>query len=139
MLSQLVYVSTRQPNCTEEEVQKILTACKKNNAALDITGVLLYSKTQFVQYLEGEYKAIISLYDVIKKDDRHKNAVLISSSQIQERQFPSWQMGAKKVDTNSIELSSELKPEEKEVFDAILAGNETDSNKALQVMKKLFK
>ena len=73
MLSQLVYVSIRKPQCTEEEIQKILDACKRNNQGKDITGVLLYSGTHFVQYLEGDFKKINELYDNIKSDVRHKN------------------------------------------------------------------
>jgi hypothetical protein len=139
MLSHLVYVSVRKSNCTEQEIEKILTACKKKNGTLDITGVLLYSNTHFVQYLEGPYKEIISLYDIIKNDDRHKNAVLISSAPIQERSFPSWQMGAKKFDTGSIEFKSQIHDSEKQVFHSILDGKNQDSNKAITLLKKFFK
>ncbi|MEQ9165113.1 MAG: BLUF domain-containing protein, partial [Fulvivirga sp.] len=48
MLSQLVYVSNRKPNCTEEEIEKILASCKKNNPPLNITGILLYSDKKFI-------------------------------------------------------------------------------------------
>jgi hypothetical protein len=139
MLSQLVYVSVRKSICTEEEIQKILAACKKNNAGLDITGVLLYSDTNFVQYLEGEYKQIIGLYDKIKSDDRHKNFVLITSSPIKERSFPSWQMGAKKFDNDTIEYQTEMSASDKDTFKSILSGKNQDGNNALVLMKKFFK
>lgn len=139
MLSQLVYVSVRKPSCTEEEIQKILAACQRNNSDKYITGVLLYSGTHFVQYLEGDYRKIVSLYDNIKEDDRHKNVVMITSSPIKERSFPSWQMGAKKFDDNSIEFQTEMDPSEKETFSSILAGSEQQGNKAVSIMKKFFK
>lgn len=139
MLSHLVYVSNRKPNCTEEEIQKILIACKNNNATLDITGVLLYSDLQFVQYLEGEYRQIIALYDKIKLDNRHKNAVLISSAQISERAFPSWQMGAKKFDSSSINFLTDIQESDKGVFRDILSGKNQEGNKAMMLVKKFFK
>ncbi len=137
MLSYLVYLSERKPNCTEQEIEKILAACNRNNEKFDITGVLLYSEKQFVQYLEGEYREIFQLYDKIKDDDRHKNIVLINSSPAKERIFPSWQMGAKKVDFNSVEYKTHMSLEEQREFRQILSGNE--SNKALSLMKKFFK
>lgn len=137
MLSNLVYVSVRQANCTPKEIDKIIESCKKNNGAFDITGVLLYSDKQFVQYLEGEYKEIFALYDKIKKDDRHKNVALISSGKIDKRSFPSWQMGNKKVDFDSIEFRTEMDDVEQSEFNKILAGKET--SKGLTLLKKFFK
>lgn len=138
MLSHLVYVSNRTPKCTEEEVKKILAACKKNNAGIDITGVLLYSPTHFVQYLEGDYKEIMGLYDRIKKDDRHKNATLITSSPIASRTFPSWQMGAKKLD-ESIDFKTDMSSEDRTLFAGILEGKAQEGNRAMTLMKKFFK
>jgi hypothetical protein len=139
MLSYLVYVSARKQNCTEEEIQKILMSCKTNNATIDITGVLLYSDTHFIQYLEGEYKQIIGLYDRIKLDARHKNAVLVSSSQINERSFPSWQMGAKRFDNDTIHFLTDVSFTDKVVFNNILTGKSEDGSKAQVLLKKFFK
>ena len=137
MLSHLVYVSIRKRNCTDKEITQILEACQKNNLARDITGVLLYSDTQFVQYLEGEYQEIIALYDHIKKDDRHHKAVMVSSCAIAKRSFPSWQMGAKKLD--KIIYNTIMDAADKETFEAVLAGQEQQSNKTIMLIKKLFK
>lgn len=137
MLSHLVYVSVRKSNCTEEEINKILKACERNNDKLDITGVLLYSDTHFVQYLEGVYKEIMNLYDKIKGDNRHKNVVLITTGNIKERTFPSWEMGAKKINEMNVQFDTELSPEEAERFRGILAGQE--DNDAIDLMKKFFK
>lgn len=138
MLSQLVYVSVRNSNCTEEEIQKILEACKRNNKEKDVTGVLLYSDTHFVQYLEGEYGKISSLYDKIKLDNRHKNAIMINTAPIKERSFPSWQMGAKKFDNEEVEYQTELTPSEKQAFRSLLSGNEANQQ-TIRLIKKFFK
>jgi hypothetical protein len=139
MLSHLIYVSNRAQNCTQAEIEKILESCKKNNFKYDITGVLLYSNTKFVQYIEGEYKEIMGLYDRIKGDPRHTNAVLLTSSPISERSFPSWQMGAKKFDTASIDFKTSVNEGDKIVFESILSGKKAEDNKAIALMKKFFK
>lgn len=139
MLSHLIYVSARAPKCTETEIDKILKACQKNNGPANVTGVLLYSDTQFVQYLEGEYKEIIGLYDKIKTDDRHKNAILISSSPINERSFPSWQMGSRKLAGDAVSFKGEMPAEDVAVFNNILAGKNQESMRAVSVIKRFFK
>jgi hypothetical protein len=139
MLSQLVYVSLRTPSCTEEEIQKILASCKKNNKEEDVTGVLLYSDTHFLQYLEGDYRNISSLYDKIKLDKRHKSALMVSSAPISKRSFPSWQMGAKKFDKQDVVFQSEMSTSEQDAFHALLSGQSEDGHQALGLIKKFFK
>lgn len=138
MLSQLVYVSVRNAVCTDEEIQKILAACKRNNKEKDVTGVLLYSDTHFVQYLEGQYGKISSLYDKIKLDNRHKNAIMINTAPIKERSFPSWQMGARKFNNDEIEYQTELSPTEKIAFKSLLSGKESN-HQTIGLIKKFFK
>ena len=106
---------------------------------MDITGVLLYSDQQFVQYLEGDHKDILALYDKIKEDDRHRNAVMISSGPIKERSFPSWQMGAKQFESNEVEYRTDINETEKREFKAILDGEKQENHSAIQLVKKLFK
>jgi hypothetical protein len=139
MLSNLIYISTRNTNCTEEEIGKILAACERNNGKMNITGVLLYSDKSFLQYLEGEYKEIIALYDKIKLDSRHKNAILIASAPIQEKVFPSWQMGAKKFESSSISFKTEISTEDRKIFEEILAGKNQETKTAVNLIKKFFK
>ncbi|MEM6523377.1 MAG: BLUF domain-containing protein [Bacteroidota bacterium] len=137
MLVNLVYLSHREPHCDSKEIDNILSACHKNNQNLNVTGVLLYSDTRFVQYLEGENDPVFELYHKIKKDDRHKNVALITNELINERAFPSWQMGAKMVDFNSIDFRTKMNMEEQKEFGRILGGQE--STQALILLKKFFK
>jgi len=139
MLSHLVYVSVRKKECTDEEIENILAACKRNNPKLDITGVLLYSKTHFLQYLEGDYKEISGLYEKIKPDTRHKNVVLITTGQIKERSFPSWEMGSKEINEDKVEFQTDLSKEEAKTFQDIIAGKDQEGNRSIQLIKKFFK
>jgi hypothetical protein len=138
MLSQLIYVSNRKPSCTEAEIEKILASCKKNNPSLDITGVLLYSDSKFIQLVEGESKVIMSLYDKIKLDARHSNCMMISYGPIKEKSFPSWHMGARKLAGSKIEYKTDIAADDQKVFDGILSGKEQDGQKVLNILKKFF-
>ena len=138
MLSQLVYVSKRNPNCTEEEIEKILASCKKNNPPLQITGVLLYSDTKFIQMVEGDAKVITGLYDKIKLDNRHSNAMMISYGPISEKSFPSWHMGARKIVGSQVDFKTDIPKEDQEVFNSLLNGREENGAKVLGLLKKFF-
>ena len=138
MLSQLVYVSTRKPSCTDEEIEKILASCKKNNPSLEITGVLLYSDTKFIQMVEGEYKLLMELYDKIKLDDRHRNVMMISCGPIKEKAFPSWHMGSRKIPGGNFEFETDITKSENAVFNQILTISEDNNNRVLGLLEKLF-
>jgi len=138
MLSQLVYISVRSAECSDSEIQKILESSIKNNGKINITGVLLYSDTKFIQCLEGEYAEIISLYDKIKEDKRHKNVIMISLGGLKERLFPSWQMGSKKISLEDVEFNTQMTGEEKQEFKSILNGEQQQSQKVMDIIKKFF-
>ncbi len=138
MLSYLVYVSQRNSKCTQPEIDKILQACQRNNTHNDATGVLLYSDKRFVQYLEGDYQKITALYDKIKLDERHKNVRLVHIGNIQDRIFPSWQMGAKEFNEDNINFLTNLSKDESKLFENIVAGKETSGNNIPAVISKFF-
>jgi hypothetical protein len=138
MLSQIVYVSSRQAICTDEEIEKILASCKKNNPPLNITGVLLYSKNKFIQLVEGDYKLINELYSKIQKDTRHSQVILLSMGPIKEKSFPSWHMGAKKLNAGEVDYKTDISAEDKLVFNALLDGHEEAGAKILNLLKKFF-
>jgi hypothetical protein len=138
MLAQLVYVSSRKSNCTEEEITKILAACEKNNPHVDATGVLLYSKEKFIQYLEGDSKQLLALFDKIKQDSRHKDIKMISYGPIKEKAFPSWHMATKKVSTSEVDFRTDISAEDKKVFNHLLTGTQQEGSKVLLLLKRFF-
>lgn len=135
MLSELLYISFRQPSCTDEDVKSILEQSVKNNGKQNITGVLLYSESKFLQVLEGENEQILALYDNIKTDPRHKKVLMLSLKPLKERFFPSWQMAGKEMDSG-YEFLSNLQGEEKQEFQQLLEGE--TSNNAVKMIAKLF-
>lgn len=137
MLSQLIYVSVRAADCSDAEIQKILESSNRNNGKRDISGVLLYSKSKFLQVLEGDKNEILGLYDEIKKDTRHKNVIMISLQGSDKRNFPSWQMGSKSVNTDSYDFLTDMSEPEKQQFRDILDGSQQTG--AIKLINKLFK
>jgi hypothetical protein len=75
------------------ELDELLSKCRINNASLGITGILLFNEGSFFQVLEGEKKAVESLYEKISKDKRHNKATKIIMEPIKERSFEDWTMG----------------------------------------------
>lgn len=138
MLSQLVYVSTRKSSCTAEEIEKILSSCKKNNPNFNITGCLVYSENKFIQYLEGDSKEILGLYDKIKTDDRHENAIMVSYCSIKQRVFPSWHMATQRIASDDIQYRTNITLEDKMVFEGLLKGEKNDDLRAIKLLKKFF-
>ena len=139
MLSQLTYISSRNSNCTSEEIEKILVSYQKNNPSLDITGVLLYSDSKFIQMVEGNSKVILELYDKIKLDNRHCNAVMISYGLIKERTFPSWHMGNRKIEGSKIDFKTEISTEDEVTFYNMLSGKEESGAKVIGLLKNSFR
>ena len=139
MLAHLAYVSVRKQNCTESEIEKILSSCKKNNPPLNITGVLLYTENKFIQYVEGESNKLMSLYDKIKQDPRHEKVVMISYGPITDKLFPSWHMGNRKIASGDIDFATDINPADKEIFRKIMNGQQEEGEKVQHLLSKFFK
>ena len=101
MLS-LIYVSSSVREMNAEELLDILKVSRENNVASDVTGLLLYKGGNFMQALEGPDDVVMALYEKIKKDPRHKDVSIISTEQIQKRQFSGWEMAFTNLDNPEI-------------------------------------
>lgn len=69
------YVSTSADNNLEEDISDIFKKTSQFNNDENITGFLIYSDGNFLQFLEGEKENITNLYSRIEKDTRHKNVI----------------------------------------------------------------
>ncbi len=138
MLAQILYISKRSENCDEAEIQKILESAIRNNPAEGATGLLLYSDTKFIQYVEGERVKILALYDKIKQDERHHDIILMSLSLIKDRVFPNWHMGGKPTSETEIDYITDITKQEKMIYDNILEGSEETGKKIQKVLEKFL-
>jgi Sensors of blue-light using FAD len=138
MVSSLLYISQRTDSCTQEEIDDILACAVANNAKLDITGMLLYSDSKFIQVLEGEGQAVTDLFYRIKMDKRHHDVHLLSISKIPQKVFPGWHMGFEHVNETRFKFSSKLLPGEEEQLMKIMSGDSENSKGLVTLIKKLF-
>ena len=95
----LVDVSSAIRPFSGEDLRALLAQCRKNNAELGITGMLLYKDGNFMQVLEGDEGAVRGLYERIIADPRHRGEITMQQGFVEERQFPDWSMGFRDLDS----------------------------------------
>jgi hypothetical protein len=93
-LFRLIYKSTSTQTLDFELLSSIMAASEVHNKSLNITGMLIASKTKFIQILEGEGDSVNKIYKNIIRDKRHTDIILLSYSPIEERLFKQWSMKA---------------------------------------------
>jgi Sensors of blue-light using FAD len=93
MLVRLMYASRATDTVDHEALLAILRKSKLNNSASGVTGVLCYSAGIFLQVLEGGRTPVSALYNRIATDPRHREVVLLSYEEVNERRFSGWSMG----------------------------------------------
>ena len=74
-------------------IESILTAARKNNDRLDVTGLLVQTPTHFMQVLEGRREAVSQILARIMADPRHSDVTLYGAMEIDCRWFAQQQMG----------------------------------------------
>jgi len=137
-LYRLVYTSFRKSNCDEKEIENILNVCKRNNPGRDVTGILMHSKSRFIQYIEGAKKEVEALYELIKDDPRHTSVNLRSMERIDERVFPSWEMGYKDLENEGLAFQTDATQEDKQAIEKIINSELDFTNEGVRVLQLFF-
>lgn len=94
----LVYVSQAARPLAEADLEAILAASHRYNAAHDITGLLVYAPNRagdrgsFMQLLEGDSAEIERLRARIFADSRHHTKVVLERGSKPARAFADWSM-----------------------------------------------
>jgi hypothetical protein len=109
-LVQLIYVSSEKRPLSDDELDKILESCVRQNTLSGVTGMLLYSEGNFLQVLEGSEAAIEETYQRICQDARHTNFFLLSKEEIPQREFSAWQMGFRRLSKLDAKNSPDYAP-----------------------------
>lgn len=73
---------------------------------MGVSGLLLHHEGSFLQVLEGEEEAVLSLFAIIGRDPRHARVLTIRRGAIAERSFGEWRMGFVGVRRQDIPLLS---------------------------------
>lgn len=84
----------------------MLEVSRRNNEAVGLSGMLLYSSQSFLQVLEGEPAELTRTYTRIGVDTRHTNLRLLLDAEVAAPLFPDWTMGFEHVDDE--DLAEEL-------------------------------
>jgi hypothetical protein len=110
-----MYASRATEPVRPEALSAILKKSTHNNPTVGVTGVLCFSGDIFLQVLEGGRSQVSKLYNCITQDPRHKDVVLLSYEEIEERSFASWAMG--QVNMSRLNPAMLLKYSESAVLD----------------------
>jgi hypothetical protein len=89
----LAYASAASEGFTLTDLEDILKIARERNTREEISGILLFEGKSFLQVLEGESERIDALLHIIRRDPRHRRAVLLMREQIEQRSFADWSMG----------------------------------------------
>lgn len=92
---QIVYYSTATQVFSEQDLIDLLTVANNYNSKSGITGCLVYANNKFIQLLEGERDAVLSLFERIKRDPRHNNVTVTVEMTVNQKLFPDWGMAFK--------------------------------------------
>jgi hypothetical protein len=98
----LVYVSTAVRKFTPEELKTLLTQCRRDNTAQDISGMLLYKDGNIIQLLEGDKELVTRLYHKIERDPRHRGSLVLLQSETDQRSFEDWSMAFRDLDDPAV-------------------------------------
>jgi hypothetical protein len=88
----VIYKSRRVQPLNWDIVRDITSKSESNNKSCGVTGVLLASRSHFLQALEGNFESVNSVFRRIAKDERHCDLSIISFSVVDARLFGSWCM-----------------------------------------------
>lgn len=93
----LVYVSMATRALSEEQLNHLLDRARTRNGKEGVTGVLLYSHGNFIQYLEGPAAGIEKVYSVIKTDSQHHGIIELMREAVESREFAHWSMAFRNI------------------------------------------
>ena len=71
-LHELIYVSLADHAMALDVLRDLLTRARDFYRTHGITGLLVYRNREFMQLIEGERDALLSLYERIEHDARHR-------------------------------------------------------------------
>ncbi len=105
-MRRVIYCSQATQDLSPDDLVQLLEGSRRNNEAVGLSGMLLYSSQSFLQVLEGEEVPLQQTYARIKADARHVNLRLLMDAAVTAPLFPDWTMGFEHVDDE--DLADEL-------------------------------
>jgi hypothetical protein len=91
VLSSLIYTS-KVSELGPSGLQGLLDQARRRNASECVTGLLVFNRHHFLQYLEGGREQVTNIFGRIAADPRHSSVCLLSVRDLDERSCPDWTM-----------------------------------------------
>ena len=109
MIYHLIYISEKSDLFNEPiDLVRILESSRNNNKKKQVTGLLIKKGDFFIQVLEGKREDVMTTFNRISPDPRHKKLKTLLTYQDSTRIFPSWDMGSVDVEKNDVSITKLL-------------------------------
>ncbi len=92
VLSAIVYRSRAVAPMTDTDLFYLLAQARENNAKHGLSGIIVYDRGHFFQWIEGHDIALGRAWHQIRTDQRHTDVVVLIDQQIPTRLFEGWTM-----------------------------------------------
>ena len=90
--SQLVYRSVASAPLSPQDLRSLMEQARARNAREAITGLLVFDRGCFVQWLEGPRVGIERVWAAIQRDGRHHQVERLHTPWRHDRLFPDWRL-----------------------------------------------
>lgn len=87
MLTTLIYRSQLAPAWQPTSLGTLVSRARQKNTNLHVTGILIFSGSQFFQVLEGDEQVVDALFSQIRNDPRHTDVVELMRDYSAYRRF----------------------------------------------------
>ena len=91
-LAAVAYKSRASPHCSDVDLYYLLAQARARNVVANLTGVLLYDRGSFFQWLEGPREALRPVWASIRADSRHADLEVVFDDHRSFRLFAGWTM-----------------------------------------------
>ncbi|MEM9705971.1 MAG: BLUF domain-containing protein [Pseudomonadota bacterium] len=91
-IATLIYRSKSTPEFNPNDLEALVLAAQAKNAKLGVTGVVVFDDHRFLQWIEGPERKIETLFEAIRKDERHTDVEVLSEYVSDKRVFGHWSM-----------------------------------------------
>ncbi|KQU56012.1 hypothetical protein ASG67_08020 [Sphingomonas sp. Leaf339] len=96
-MRQIVCISTLH-RVAVLDIDDLMVVSQRNNARVNVTGLLFFDGKRFLQALEGKEDAVATTLARIRQDERHRAVVMLSDRIIAAREFGAWAMAYRPAD-----------------------------------------
>lgn len=89
-LAAIAYRSLASPRCSDTDLFYLLAQARNRNLRSGLSGILIYDRGYFFQWLEGPEDRLATVWASIKADARHRDLEVLTDEKIRSRRFTGW-------------------------------------------------